>query len=385
MGKRIPEIESAGTAVSGSPGHGQRYDVARTSRSGTEGKTGQATMPKVRFKAHCIDRLDIGSRLVHSGAQRLARTAATASYFDVPAENAKYYESESYEAGLIGQFQTVSSTPDGTDPTVLREAVFTGDGWTVGIDKVCDHDFVHVEVPYELADGPQSAIAQAESIRELLGIGYLDIVPWPYPQLRNIIRTAQHWRGRTGHLEGRLFLIDGPSAAGKSTLARTLREDDKPGYRYVPRCTSRARRPEDLSDEYVDIDIDTFRTLAHDGQFIDYREFKFKMGYGLRWSDIATTMNSPQTRAAYALVNLGNSRHIQRFVPDATTILVAAPLDQLEQRMRARAAHAPEAIAERLENARRGIEAASMSDHVIENANGRLDDSLRTIRKLIYG
>ena len=140
-----------------------------------------------------------------------------------------------------------------------------------------------------------------------------------------------------------------------------------------------------MSDEYVDIDIDTFRTLAHDGQFIDYREFKFKMGYGLRWSDIATTMNSPQTRAAYALVNLGNSRHIQRFVPDATTILVAAPLDQLEQRMRARAAHAPEAIAERLENARRGIEAASMSDHVIENANGRLDDSLRTIRKLIYG
>jgi guanylate kinase len=351
-------------------------------------------MPRVEFKAHCVDRAAAESNLVDFGATELRRDAATEKHFHVHTGHVRYYERESFEAGLIGTFRTSaadlgeveadSSAPD-SHALVERAEVFAGDGWTVAIDTLGGYDFLSVEVQYQAAEGADGALAQAERLRGVLGVGYLDIVPWSYTQLSHIIASAAQWRQCLGDLEGRLFLIDGPSGAGKSTLGRVLRDEATPGYVYVPRCSSRPKRPDDTNDEYLTIDINDFRTLADDGNFLEYREFMFQMGYGLRWSDVAAALKADGTRAAYALVNLGNSRHIQRFVPDATTVLVTAPLDQLEGRMKARAAHSPAAIAERLENARRGGEAAAISDHVIENANGRLDDSVRAVRKIVYG
>jgi len=351
-------------------------------------------MPRVEFKAHCVDRSAAESNLVHFGATRLRRDAATDRHFHVHTGHVRYYERESFEAGLIGTFRTsaadlgeVEPESDAATPVVPveRAEVFAGDGWTVSIDTLGGYDFLSVEVEYQAADGTDGAVAQAERLRGALGVGYLDIVPWSYTQLSHIITSAAQWRERLGNLDGRLFLIDGPSGAGKSTLGRVLRDEATPGFVYVPRCSSRPKRPDDTNDEYLPIGIDDFRRLADEGNFLEYREFMFQMGYGLRWSDVAAALEAGGTRAAYALVNLGNSRHIQRFVPDATTVLVTAPLDQLEGRMKARAAHSPAAIAERLENARRGGEAAAISDHVIENANGRLDDSVRAIRKIVYG
>jgi guanylate kinase len=341
-----------------------------------------------------MDRSEVEANLANFGATLLDRNPTTEKHFHVHTGHVKYYEREAYEAGLIGHFRISSadlgeSEPgaETTDSThVERVAVYAGEGWTVAIDRLGDYDFVNVEVGYQVIDGSQAALATTEELRTLLRVGYLDIIPWSYTQLANIISSAKRWRDRLGNLEGRLFLIDGPSGAGKSTLARVLRDEAAAGYIYVPRCSSRPRRSDDVAnDEYLPISIDDFRVLAEEGNFLEYREFMFQMGYGLRWSDVAATLEQSGTRAAYALVNLGNSRHIQRFVPDATTVLVTAPLDQLEGRMKARAAHPPEAIAERLENARRGGEAAAISDHVIENANGRIDDSIRAIHKIIYG
>jgi guanylate kinase len=375
-------------------------------------------MPRVEFKAHCVDRAAAEVSLVQFGATRLRRDGATEKHFHVHTGHVRYYERESFEAGLIGTFRTSAADLGEVEPgsqtlpegpaaperarlrlngsaadtgsavpvvPVERAEVFAGDGWTVAIDTLGGYDFLSVEVEYHAAEGADGALAQAERLRGVLGIGYLDIVPWSYTQLSHIITSAAQWRARLGNLEGRLFLIDGPSGAGKSTLGRVLRDEATPGFEYVPRCSSRPKRPDDTNDEYLPIGIDDFRRLADEGNFLEYREFMFQMGYGLRWSDVAAALQADGTRAAYALVNLGNSRHIQRFVPDATTVLVTAPLDQLEGRMKARAAHSPAAIAERLENARRGGEAAAISDHVIENANGRLDDSIRAIHKIIYG
>jgi guanylate kinase len=351
-------------------------------------------MPRVEFKAHCVNRSEVESNLMAFGATAVEPGPATEKHFHVHTGHVKYYEREAYEPGLIGHFRTsaadLGESEPGAETTdelhVDRVAVYAGEGWTVAIDRLADYDFVSVEVGYRAIDGAHGALATAEQLRTTLHVGYLDVVPWSYSQLANIIASAARWRERLGNLDGRLFLIDGPSGAGKSTLARVLRDEATPGFVYVPRCSSRPRRSDDVaSDEYLPITIDDFRALADEGNFLEYREFMFQMGYGLRWSDVAAALESDGTRAAYALVNLGNSRHIQRFVPDATTILVTAPLDQLEGRMKARAAHPPEAIAERLENARRGGEAAAISDHVIENANGRLDDSVRAIHKIIYG
>ncbi len=353
---------------------------------------GFAEMPKVAFKAHCLDRATVELAVRAAGAHPVLSQPPAAG------EPLPAYRETPREASLIGQFRTVGVAPHDEEPEpawpaaddgdLPRPARFAGPGWTVSVNRLNGFDFVAVEVPFAAGADASPAAETAEQLRRLLGVGHLDVIPWSYGQLRNIVRSAEQWRRRLGDLDRRLFLIDGPSGAGKSTVARALRDEAAPGYRYVPRRSTRPPRPDDLTaDEYVHIDIDSFRQAAIRGEFLEYREFKFTMGYGLAWSDVASALDRPGIRAGYALVNLGNSRHIQRFVPDATTILVTAPLDQLEGRMKARGerAHAPDAIAERLENARRGEEAAAISDHVIENRNGRFDDSLRAVRKIIYG
>src|SRR5690242_14104163 len=258
-------------------------------------------MPRVEFKAHCVDRGEVESNLVAFGATLLEREPATEKHFHVHTGHVKYYEREAYEAGLIGHFRTsaadVGESEPGAETTdethVTRVAVYAGEGWTVGIDRLGEYDFVNVEVGYRVAEGAHGALTKAEELRNVLAIGYLDIVPWSYTQLSNIIASAARWRAELGDLEGRLYLIDGPSGAGKSTLARVLRDEAAAGFVYIPRCSSRPRRPDDTNDEYLPISIDDFRTLAEEGNFLEYREFMFQMGYGLRWSDVAAALNTP--------------------------------------------------------------------------------------------
>jgi guanylate kinase len=350
-------------------------------------------MSSVEFIAHCLDSAKAESVLIDAGA-----TLAPAEPIETAqSDPVRQSSAEPLEVGLIGQFRTTAvrveesgraykAYPDAVAP--MQSRTYNGDGWAVSLRTISDYKFLHVRVPYAVSTDAHRALETAEQVRKELDVGYLDIVPWREDQLRNIILTAKSWRTRLGDLAGRLILIDGPSGAGKSTLARALRDDNVPGYEYVPRCTSRPWRPDDaVSDEYLYLPIEEFRDLAEKGSFLDYREFQFQMGYGVRWTDVGEKLDTDGSRAVFALVNLGNSRHIQRFVPDATTVLVTAPLDQLEGRMRARGskAHKPEAIAERLENARRGQEAAMMSDHIIDNRDGGLQDSLLAIRKIVYG
>ena len=110
-------------------------------------------MPRVEFKAHCVDRAAAESNLADFGATRLRRDDTTEKHFHVHTGHVRYYERESFEAGLIGTFRTSAADlgevePD-SDPTVPvvpveRVEVFAGDGWTAAIDTLGGYDFVSV-------------------------------------------------------------------------------------------------------------------------------------------------------------------------------------------------------------------------------------------------
>jgi guanylate kinase len=270
---------------------------------------------------------------------------------------------------------------------VNRPTAFRGDGWRVSLRRLArGYDIVDIEVAYEGSEDRERAALVAAELRAALGIRDIDILPWSGEEIATLIAGARAWRRRFGDLSGRLFLIDGPSGAGKSTLVEALRDESRPGYMHVPRCTSRPRRPgEEATKEYVHLSVPDFRRQVAAGRFLEYRHFMFDMSYGLRWDDVAAALGSPGVRAAYALVNLGNIRHVRRLVPEATTILVVAPLEQIRQRLESRGTHTPEAIAERLSNARKAADAIEDSDYVLDNRDGRFVEALGELRRIVYG
>jgi guanylate kinase len=267
-----------------------------------------------------------------------------------------------------------------------RRVVYQGDRWRVSLIRLGRHELIETRISYHRDTDLDQAVDTLHQLRAALEVRDIDLVPWSLEQTAAMVAGADLWRTKLGDLTGRLFLIDGPSGAGKSTLVHALRRQELPGYRYVPRCTTRPPRPNDeVVKEYIPLSVAEFERQVDEGRFLEFRQFMFYMSYGLRWDDVGAVLSSPGTEAAYAMVNLGNIRHVSEFVPEATTILVTAPLEQIRNRLIGRAAHAPEAIEERLHNAASAADAAALSDHVIYNTDGCFDEALDQLRALVTG
>ena len=95
------------------------------------------------------------------------------------------------------------------------------------------------------------------------------------------------WRARlrAGPHPGTLFLLDGASCSGKSTLVDRL-SNGAGAVDLVPRYSTRERRQDDQRRrEYIFVSPESFRARAEAGAFIEYRDFLFGMSYGLPWAE----------------------------------------------------------------------------------------------------
>lgn len=194
----------------------------------------------------------------------------------------------------------------------------------------------------------------------------------------SIWRAKRHARADAGTL----FLLDGASCSGKSTLVDWLTADPTVPIDLIPRCSTRERRPDDQPRrEYLFVSREAFVSLAHAGAFIEYRDFQFGMSYGLPWAEAFAPLL--RGRHGLAVINLGNVRYVKALVPEAVTILVDAPLATIRQRLIARGVNTPEQIEERLTNAARVETYRPYYDYVVGNDDGTLNAAEEFLRGLV--
>ena len=195
-------------------------------------------------------------------------------------------------------------------------------------------------------------------------------------------RQALVWRARLQATPGAgtLFLLDGASCSGKSTLVERLTADPTLPIELIPRCSTRQRRPDDRR-EYLFVSREEFVEMARAGGFIEYRDFQFGMSYGLPWADAFAPLLAG--RHGLAVINLGNVGYVKALLPEAVTILVDAPLATIRQRLLARGVNTPEQIDERLANAARVEAYRPLYDYVIRNDDGTLTAAQEFLRGLV--
>jgi guanylate kinase len=212
------------------------------------------------------------------------------------------------------------------------------------------------------------------------------MVPWPEAEWRAMQNQAAAWRTKLQSLEagsgsGTLFLLDGASCSGKSTLVDRLTADPDV-LELVPRYSTRERRIDDQRRrEYIFVSHEAFRERASAGAFIEYHDFQFGMSYGLPWAEAFAPLL--RGRAALGVINLGNVEHVKALLPEAVTILVDASIETIRRRLIGRGVNTPEQIEERLSNAARVQQYRKFYDYVVTNEEGVLNEAEAFLRNLI--
>ena len=269
---------------------------------------------------------------------------------------------------------------------VKRRRTYESGPALVNIDEVADiGSFVEVEVDVPGAGGEDAAGREASGLAERLGIQRIGIVPWSYSDLALMRQASREWRERLESVgsPGSLFLLDGASCVGKTTLAQKLRTHPDLSLAFAPRyCTRQPREGEHRgSSDYVFVTRQEFGSIAASGGFLEYRDFKFGMSYGLRWEEAVGPLLRQQD--VVGIMDLGTIRHVNWVMPEAVTVLITASEDTIRARLERRGVHEETHIEERLDNARLAREYAPFYDHVLDHDELSVDESTARLLDII--
>ena len=162
-----------------------------------------------------------------------------------------------------------------------------------------------------------------------------------------------------------VFVVTGPSGAGKGTLIRALVERI-PELEVAVSATTRPLRPgEENGREYWFLEEDEFTRRVADGGFLEWVEYVSRWRYGTLRSEIDRI--AANGRVCVLELELDGALHVQAESPAACTIFIAADVAELERRLRERATESTGEIDDRIALARHQLEQAHRFRYMVRN------------------
>ncbi|AVM00610.1 guanylate kinase [Gordonia iterans] len=182
---------------------------------------------------------------------------------------------------------------------------------------------------------------------------------------------------------GRLVVLVGPSAVGKSTVVQRMREL-LPDLRFSVSATTRAPRPGEVDGrDYRFVTRADFDTMIENDELLE-------------WADIHGGLQRSGTPAApvrealaagtpmLVEVDLAGARQVRAHLPEAITVFLAPPSwDELVRRLTGRGTESPDVIERRLTTAKVEMDAVDEFQHVVVNDD--VDASARQLVNLLIG
>jgi guanylate kinase len=162
-----------------------------------------------------------------------------------------------------------------------------------------------------------------------------------------------------------VFVITGPSGAGKGTLIKGLLER-VPGLEIAVSATTRAQRPGEIDGhDYWFLSDEEFTRRVEAGEFLEYVPYVSGRRYGTLRSEIERISGDDQV--CVLELELEGALTVQADVLGSVTIFIAADVTELERRLGARATESTGEIDERIELAREQLEQAHRFRYMVRN------------------
>jgi guanylate kinase len=181
---------------------------------------------------------------------------------------------------------------------------------------------------------------------------------------------------------GRLVIIIGPSAGGKTTIVDKALELHPSAVRLVT-TTTRAMRPGEVDGvHYHFLDRPTFEQKLERGEFLEHNEFDGNL-YGS--SRIILEKMLREHDLVFAVLDVNGARKALHAFPEATSIFIRPDsIDQLRKRHEERG-KTPDEVQWRLARAREEIAQAHDFGHVLTNHEGDVDGSVAEVLRIALG
>ena len=185
--------------------------------------------------------------------------------------------------------------------------------------------------------------------------------------------------GSSGVSSPPVFVITGPSGAGKGTLIKALL-GRLPELEHTISATTRARRPgEEDGREYHFLTPADFQQRIDAGEFLEWVDY-----VGNRYGTLRSEIDRIGDRGHVPVLELETegAKWVKKRLPTAITIFITAPLEELSRRLRERATESSGVIGERLALAQRQFQEAGLFDHVV--ANDDVEEATDRLEEIVH-
>jgi len=162
-----------------------------------------------------------------------------------------------------------------------------------------------------------------------------------------------------------VFVVTGPSGAGKGTLIKGLLERVA-GLEIAVSATTRPQRPGEADGhDYWFLSDEEFTRRVEADEFLEWVPYVSGRRYGTLRSEIERI--AAHDRVCVLELELEGALTVQEEVPRSVTIFIAADVDELERRLRERATESTGEIGERIALAREQLERAHEFRYMVRN------------------
>ncbi len=178
---------------------------------------------------------------------------------------------------------------------------------------------------------------------------------------------------------GTLYIISAPSGAGKTSLVKALLEQTEQIMVSVSNTTRGARPGEVDGRDYHFTEIDTFKRMIEQGDFLEHAQV-FDNFYGTSQASVLEQMAKGMD--VILEIDWQGAQQVREKMPEAVSIFILPPSrEELESRLRGRNTDSDEVIERRMRDAISEMSHYNEFDYLVFNDD--FDTALSELRSII--